>query len=352
MSKRSSDRVSALLEGQSIDRVPVFPFTLGFCARNVGYPIASIYSDAHKSFQAQLWTQEMYGYDGWPQYGYASYGAWEFGAEIRFPTGDWEQAPAYERPPVQSEGEVETLKLPDVKTTGMIPLAMEFSKMQKESGLPVTITLAGVFTIGANMCAIDKLCRWLIKNPPVVHKVLRLATEHISNVVQYWADTFGVEDTLVWIWEPSADNNIISPRQFKEFIVPYQKEAHEKILATGIKHIICHICGEQNLNLPYWAEVPFGDPGIVSFGHQVDLTTAIKFFGDTCIVAGNIDPQIIQTGTPEQVYEISQQCIEKAKHSPRGYILMSGCEVPPLSPPHNLYMIVKAVNDSGWYKRE
>lgn len=167
--------------------------------------------------------------------------------------------------------------------------------------------------------------------------------------MQYWVDTFGVEDTVVWIWEPSVANNIISPKQFKEFILPYQKEANERILATGIRHIICHICGEQNLNLPYWAEVPFGDPGIVSIGPQVDLTTAIKFFGDTCIVAGNIDPRIIQTGTPRQVYELCKQCVEKAKHAPRGYIWMAGCEVPPMSPPYNLYMMVKAVNHFGGY---
>jgi len=326
------------------------PFTLGFCARNVGYPIATIYDNPEKSFWAQLWTLEMYGYDGYPQYGYASYGTWEFGGEIKFPTSEWEQAPSCKRFPVGTEEDVDRLELPDVRTAGSIPLAMEFSKLQERFGLPITIIVGGVFTIAGNICEVDKLCRWIIKQPKVAHQVLRLATDHLLDIAQYWVDSFGAGRIIVSIWEPLATNQIISPGQFEEFVLPYEKEFHEKVLATGVKHIFCHICGNHNLNLPYWAQVPMGEPGIVSFGHEVDLTTAIKYFGDTCIIAGNVEPQIIQIGTPQQVYELCQQCISKGKDAPRGYILMPGCELPPMAPPYNLYMMVKAVKDLGWYE--
>lgn len=346
-----SERLDALLRGERIDRVPLFPFTLGFCAKNVGYPIASIYSDPEKSFWAQVWTQEMYGYDGYPQYGYASYGTWEFGGEIKLPSSEWEQAPSHSRFPVQSEEDIERLTLPNVKTAGMIPLAMEFSKMQEKLGLPITITVGGVFTIAGNICQVDKLCRWMIKKPEVAHRVLRLATDHILDIAQYWVKSFGGERVIVSIWEPLAANQIISPNQFEEFVLPYEKGLHEKVLATGVKHILCHICGNHNLNLPYWAQIPMGHPGIVSFGHEVDLTTAIKYFGDTCIIAGNIEPAVIQSGTPQKVYELCKQAIMKAKYAPRGYMLMAGCEVPPMAPPYNFYMMTKAINDFGWYDK-
>ena len=92
-----------------------------------------------------------------------------------------------------------------------------------------------------------------------------------------------------------------------------------------------------------------GDPGIVSLGHEVDLDTGIKYFGDNCIVAGNIEPTRIQNGTPQQVYELAKQCIEKAKNAPRGYIFMPACETPPMSPPYNFYTILKAIGDLGYY---
>ena len=117
----------------------------------------------------------------------------------------------------------------------------------------------------------------------------------------------------------------------------------------GVRHFITHACGDHNLNLAYLAQLPMGEPGIVSFGHELRLTTAIRYFGDKCIIAGNIDPTLLQTGTAQQLYEITKQCIEEAKYAPRGYILALGCDVPPLTPPYNIYIMMKAVNDFGWY---
>ncbi len=342
------ERLEALLNHQKIDRVPLWPFTLGFCARNVGYPLASIYNDPEKSFWAQLWTQEQYGYDGYPQYAYASYGSWEFGGEVKFPTSEWEQAPSTVRFPVDSEEDVEKIKLPDVEKAGMLPLAMQFSKISEKAGMSVSIVLGGPFTIAGNLCQASVLCRWMIKKPELVHRLLRLAADHIVNVVRCWLDTFGEGRFIVHFWEPLASNQIISPRQFEKFVFPYQKEIHEKVLVMGVKHIFCHICGEQNLNLPYWAQIPMGAPGIVSFGHEVDLEVAAKYFPKD-IIYGNIEPAIIQTGTAQQVYELCRIAIEKGKKSPGGFILGPGCELPAMAPPYNVYVMTKAINDFGWY---
>ena len=123
-----AERLNALLEGRPLDRVPFFSFALGFCARNVGSHVADIYRDPEKSFQAQEWTREQYGYDSDPFYGYASYGGWEFGGEINYPDGEFEQAPSHGRFAVEVEGDVDKLSLPDVRTAGMLPLAMTFSQ--------------------------------------------------------------------------------------------------------------------------------------------------------------------------------------------------------------------------------
>ncbi len=143
---------------------------------------------------------------------------------------------------------------------------------------------------------------------------------------------------------------MISPKQFEEFCLPYSREVHEKVLGMGVKHFLFHICGEQELNLPYLTQIPMGDPGIISFGHEIDLTTAIKAFGDTGIIIGNVEPTIVQNGTPQQVYELSRQCIEKGKDAPRGFMLATGCALPPYAPPYNIYVMMKAIKDFGCYE--
>jgi len=345
-----TERMKALATEQRPDRVPIMPLMQGFCAKNVGYTVASLYNDPEKSFWAQVWTQEQYDHDGSPGWGYASYPAWEFGGEVRFPTKEWEQAPSIVRFPAQSEEDVYKLESPDVKTAGSIPLAMEFFKLCEKHNMAISVNAGSPFTWAGNLCGVDKLCRWMVKKPELAHRLLRLATDYALQLVQYYADTFGAKRISASTGMPSDANYVISPKHFQEFALPYLKELHEKILAMGVRRIFCHACGDHNLNLPYLAQVPMGSGGIVSFGHEVDLTIAIKYFGDSCIVAGNVEPQVVQNGTPETVYELTKQCIEKAKYAPHGFILMTGCELPPMAPPYNVYAMKKAVNDFGWYE--
>jgi uroporphyrinogen decarboxylase len=345
----SNERIEAVLKGKPVDRVPHFPFILGFCAKNVGFPISTIYSDAEKSFDAQKKTFEQYGIDWGPMYGYASYGTWEFGGEVEMPTGEYQQAPAHKMFPVKSEADIEKLTMPDVRTAGCLPIAMEFSKLQEKNGTPISVIMGGNFTIAGNICAAEKVCRWMLKKPDVAHRILRLATDHIVDIVSHWVDVFGPEKVIPQFWEPLTSNLIISPRQFKQFIMPYLVESSEKILAMGVRHILYHICGDQNANLDDWAKVPMGEPGLCSFGEEIDIDKAIEVLGEKAVIIGNIDPAILLTAKPEQVYDRCREVIAKGKKSPRGFMFSSGCEVSPETPGYHVYMLKKALNDFGSY---
>jgi uroporphyrinogen decarboxylase len=342
----TTDRAIRLLEGETVDRTPLFPFILGFCAKNAGYPIATIYSDAQKSFELQSWTHEQYGFDWGPIYGYASYGTWEFGGEIKMPTTAYEQAPSHTRFPVNYEEDVSKLQLPDPKKAGILPISMEFSRLQEANRKPISIVCGGNFTIAGNVCPVETLCRWMLKKPDLVHHIMRMATDHIVDIVGYWCDTFGAERVIPQLWEPLAANVIISPKQFEKFVLPYTKESSEKILCMGVKHILYHICGDQNKNLPYWNQIPMGDPGLCSFGLEVDLLTAIEYLGSQNVIIGNIDPKVYLSETPEHIYGLCRRAIEKGRSAPRGFMLSSGCEIPPEAPPYHVYMMHKAVKDS------
>jgi uroporphyrinogen decarboxylase len=153
----------------------------------------------------------------------------------------------------------------------------------------------------------------------------------------------------MFVGEPSTSNVVISPRQFETFVLPYVRAINEYALGKGVRHILFHICGEQNKNLEHWAKLPFGDPGILSFGHEVDLTRAIAVFGDRHIIAGNVEPQRIQLSSAAEVYDLTRIAIEKGKRARGGFILMGGCEIPVNAPPYNVWSMRKAVQDHGFY---
>ena len=131
-------------------------------------------------------------------------------------------------------------------------------------------------------------------------------------------------------------------------MLPYCKEMHAKFREMGYKHLWFHPCGEQNANMPFWAECDMGDPGIISVGHEVDLDTVAKYFPND-IAFGNLEPAKVQVETPENVYEATKELILKGKDIPGGYIFSCGCEMPPKPPNYNVWMMTKAINDYGWY---
>jgi uroporphyrinogen decarboxylase len=178
---------------------------------------------------------------------------------------------------------------------------------------------------------------------------LRKSTDFLLKVIDLFIERYGAERMMAFDGGPTEANQLISPGQFEEFALPYVSEIHDKAIVKGIRTFFSHICGEQNLNLPHWQKVNYGSPGIVSFGHEVSLEKAVRMFGDKNIIAGNINTTIIQMGTPEEVYEETKRCILEGKDSPRGFVLMAGCEVPVQAPPINMHYMMKALRDYGFY---
>jgi uroporphyrinogen decarboxylase len=348
----SAERVEAVMRGEEPDRVPFKLSGAGFSAKNVGYPVEVPYTDPQRCIEAQLWTAEQFGCEPTIGTGYASYGAYEFGGAIRMPKSQWESAPSIVHPAVESEVELGRMELPDVKTAGMIPHFMAFSKLQERLGLPISCGISGdPATNAANMVDVGRFCRWMIKKPELAHQALRLATDHIIQAWDYWIETFGAARVSVGVYVTVAANQIMSPRQFELFVLPYQAELHGRIRDTGLSGALFHICGEQNLNLPMIRELYLGTPWrpfMLSFGHQVDLGRAIELFPDN-IICGNVEPQLVQSGTPQQVYEATRIAIEAGKSAPRGFILMPGCDLPPMAPGYNVWTMRKAVSDFGFY---
>ena len=80
------ERIEALLQRQKPDRVPVWPFASdAFAVVNARYTIADAYNNPSKALEAQRLCCEHYGWFFAPFFGYAAYGGWEFGGDIKWP---------------------------------------------------------------------------------------------------------------------------------------------------------------------------------------------------------------------------------------------------------------------------
>jgi len=298
-----------------------------------------------------LWTAELYDWEPMPQYpGHTVWGAIDFGGKIRMPKGRYESALIITSHPVQSKKDLETLKLPDPITSGRIPLAMGFARLQAEHGLPVFFSSRSPFTMAANICGLENFCRWMIREPDLCHELMRFALDHILNVLSYWIETFGAEKIFVWMSNPNESNQVISPKHVAAFAVPYHLLYHAKLKEMGIRRFGLHLCGDQNLNLPLFAEAdPWPHPSVLSFGHEVPVEVAARYFPED-IIFGNLDPTLLQTASPRHIYEQCCNLITQGIQAPGGFILAPGCGIPATVPPVNVFAMTKAVYDVGWYR--
>jgi uroporphyrinogen decarboxylase len=348
------ERLEALWAGQKPDRVPISPMCAGFCALNLGYTINDLYTDYRKNIDAQRWTCEQY---GWVPVTACTVGPFtafpveEFGGEVTYPSGEFAQAPSVARHPVQKDEDILNLRVPaDLEHLGSIPLMLKATAYQLQfESLIISPPLAGPMEAAGAVIGVEKTCKLMIKKPELVHKAFRVFTDFRIAQAKLWRDRFGAERLVPLMGGPTSSNQIVSPRHFETFILPYVRELHAKLRDMGYRHLFFHPCGEQNANMPFWSQVDMGDPGIVSVGHEVSLDTVAKYFPRD-IVFGNLEPAKVQTETPEQVYEASKELILKGKTIPGGYIFSVGCELPPMAPSYNVWMMTKAVNDLGWYE--
>ncbi|MBI2853124.1 MAG: hypothetical protein HYX84_08545 [Chloroflexi bacterium] len=357
----NKERMEALLRREKPDRVPHWPTATSFAVIQSGGTIADRYVAMYDTGEKGAYTRQMV-YEAEKKacrdfdwvfaptvLSLVNRGA--FGGEVKLPTSKYSQGAFETKWAANTEDEVMALKVPDVKAC-ITPEITDFYKRVYQDAdnnkAFVTFGCLSVMNTAAGIAGYDKLCKWMIKAPEVAHRLIRLASDYQIAIAQYIKDTFGVKSVMPTGANAAASNQLISPKHFEQFALPYLKEVHEKILAMGFRHLETHPCGEQNLNLPYWQYVPLGDPGIFWLGDEVALATAAKYFPND-IMMGNLESTIIQCGTPTEVYEAARKVIEQGKSLAGGFILRSACELPPLAPPENMIAITRALNDFGWY---
>ncbi len=348
------ERIEAVLRFEKPDRVPLWTFfdISGFAAVYHNRPIGDAYRDPAVSLAMQRKACQDLGWVCSPFFSTA-FVTTGFGGEVKLPESEFSQALSITRYPIESEDDVWKLKTPHIKNLAGVSREMAFYKLAARESFenePFSICLSSLspFDLAGKLCRMENLARWMMKKQEVIHQLLRFTTDLSVQIIRYWQNAFGIKGVLVRTGGVISSNQIISPRQFEQFALPYQKESHKRVLDMGYRHIYCHICGDHNLNLPYWAQVPMGNPGIISIGHEVELETAAKYFPND-IILGNLEPSIVQTGTPEEVYEATRKVIEKGKRLDGRFIFSLGCQLPPRTSLDNAEAMNKAVDDFGWY---
>ncbi len=346
----TAERMKAIQTKIGLDRVPVNAGASLYAAAISGMSAQDYYLNPEMAMEAGVWALELHKYDGAPSYNIPDGVGWDFGGEMVFPKSPKISLPYLSKRAVNKPEDVEGLQLPDFDQAPAGSRVMRFSRIAREKGYGVSISAGSPMGIAAGIMGIEKLMRWLIKEPQVVHRVLRLATDYLLKLADRRISEFGVENCSAFSTYPVDCHALVSSQIFEKFTLPYVQEIHTKLMAKGIKKWRVHLCGDHTKNLPYWTrEILLAPRTTFHLGDENDIEFFAKALGEDHIIAGNISTTLLNIGTANQVYEACRQVIEKMKYHPGGFILMPSCALPALTPPVNVHAMIKAARDFGSY---
>jgi uroporphyrinogen decarboxylase len=188
----------------------------------------------------------------------------------------------------------------------------------------------------------------LLLDPARVHACLDRLAEGAAVLGVGQAAT-GVDAIL--ISSAFAGAGFISPGQYREFVLPYEKRVVDAIRATRDVPIYTHTCGAIGDRIELMAETGTGgidtlDPPPLG---TVDLADARRRTIGRLFLKGNIDPvHTVLSGSREDVARAARQRISVAGPG-GGYILSTACAVPPGAPPENIRSLVETAETDGCY---
>jgi MtaA/CmuA family methyltransferase len=317
----SLERVRAVLNGELPDRVPVIPQGFMFCAANCGYHFGQINRDPKKMAETR-------------------------GARALF-RDNGVAIVDEEHPAIEDLREIDTLKLPDPKSSGRLPEWLETTQRIMDA------IGDHVFVMGrADQGPFDLLCLLrgaqdfmmdlITEEPEVIHHALEWATKaHIifANAMLEISHCTSMGDSY-------AGPNLVSPATYVKYALPYEQQVVQAVQTEGRPYSI-HICGNTTKIIDHMATT---GSKILEVDWQMDMGEAREKVPLDVVLMGNIDPSDpLVSGTPQDVDKKAQYIIEKTKG--QGLILSSGCAMGGNTPPDNVAAMVQAARKYGTYEQ-
>jgi hypothetical protein len=170
---------------------------------------------------------------------------------------------------------------------------------------------------------------------PVERALRRMTDDLIAERIDF------VKQTGLGLWlftEERASTFFFPPRFFERFWWPYTRRVVEAFWSEGIVTLF-HLDTCWDGNLAKFRELPRGS-AILELDGNTDIFAAKKILGGHLCLKGDVPAALLSVGSPEQVREYCRRLISEVGGD-GGYILGSGCSVPPTAKPENFEAMIE-----------
>ncbi|HWQ79515.1 MAG TPA: uroporphyrinogen decarboxylase family protein [Anaerovoracaceae bacterium] len=197
--------------------------------------------------------------------------------------------------------------------------------------VPVIGSVTGPVSTAASIIDPMTFLKELGKNREGAHRVLDYVSGALIEYARLLVDNGA---SAISIADPTATGEILGPRKFAEYAVPYLNAVADAVHAAGIP-VIIHICGDVGPVTPHLKLLRYD---AVSVDSVVNLR-ALKDELDGVPVMGNISTYLLEFGKREDVRNSTARLVENKID-----IIAPACGLSTSTPLENITALTSAVS--------
>lgn len=301
------ERLLAVLQGGKTDRPPVIcPGGMMNAAiveimNNTGHTLPEAHSDARLMADLADAVHEHTGFENLGIPFCMTVEAEILGSEVTYGTLACE--PKITREVFPSASVVQTPDIPAILRNGRVGVVVEAAAIlaRRHPDIPVIGNITGPISTAASLVDPLTLLKEFRKRPADCHRVLNDVTELLIRFAEQMVESGA---TLISISDPTATGEILGPKMFREFAVPYLNRIIVALHRQNVP-VIVHICGNMNTVYPLLPKIM---ANAISTDAVVNLRQLKAQFPQLTTM-GNLSTYLLEFGPVERVASQTRQLV-------------------------------------------
>lgn len=339
----SRERVLKIFRREEVDRPACFSGMGNVTEEGIkklGFRFADIHLDAKMMAETAASTHKMFGFECGVVPVDLCVEAEALGCAVNvYPHAEGILYPTIKEKLIHNEDEMD-VKIPaGLAERGRVPLVKEAIRLLKAdigNNAAVGSYVLGPFTLAGQIMELNDLLKLSFKKADKVAKLLDVMADALIVVAKEF-EAAGAD--YITVREMGATSDVLSPRVFKNLILPPLQKVIKEIKGFSV----LHICGKTNDIVTFMMEA---GPTAISVEQKNDVAETRKKLGNDAVIFGNYDPyNVLVTGDEELVRSTMRKCIDNGVSA-----VWPGCDIWPTVPPANMIAMMDEVNKYGGKK--
>lgn len=185
-------------------------------------------------------------------------------------------------------------------TTGRMGVVLEAVRELSNSRVPVIGNVSGHISTATSAVDPLEMFKMLRREPERAARFLAFINDYL---IKYALEMVRAGADVISISDPTATGEILGPRNFQKFAVPFYQKIINALHHEGVP-VILHICGNASNIIGSLNEV---EANAVSFDSIVNMKTARQ--GLKTGLMGNVNTQLLHTGNREKILSITRNAL-------------------------------------------